>query len=161
MSHLKLMKLLYLVEREALLRWRRPIFFDCCVSMDKGPVLSRVLNTLHGECETEELWQKTISPPTNYEVRLLEDPGTDSLSDAEEQLIKETFERFGKMSRWEICDYTHDLPEWQDPHGSSIPIEYRDILREAGKTQIEVESILDEINGIALMEMHVGRKSEL
>ena len=44
MSYMKLIKLLYLADREALSRWGRPITTDKYVSMDKGPVLSRVLD---------------------------------------------------------------------------------------------------------------------
>src|SRR5207249_3792384 len=44
MSYLKLIKLLYLADREALLRWGRPISTDCYMAMDRGPVLSRVLD---------------------------------------------------------------------------------------------------------------------
>lgn len=156
MSHLKLMKLLYLAEREALIRWRRPIIFDSYVSMDKGPVLSQTLNLLHGESETSGIWGETISSPTDNEVSLIRDPGTNSLSEAEELLIKEIFHEYGRMSRWEICDKTHELPEWENPEGSSIPIEYRDILKGAGKTDIEIASIISEIENIALIDNYLG-----
>ena len=75
MSHLKLMKLLYLAEREALNRLGRPITFDSCVSMDQGPVLSTTLNLMHGESLAGDYWDKFITPPTNHEVMLKEDPG--------------------------------------------------------------------------------------
>jgi len=156
MSHLKLMKLLYLAEREALLRWRRPIIFDSCVSMDKGPVLSQTLNLLHGESETKGIWGENITSPTDNEVSLIQDPGTNSLSEAEELLIREVFSKYGSMSRWEICDKTHELPEWEDPQGSSIPIDYKDILKGAGKTDIEIASIISEIENIALMDSYMG-----
>ena len=57
MSYLKLVKLLYLADREALLRWDRPITTDRYVSMDNGPVLSRVLNLINGSYEsTTGIW---------------------------------------------------------------------------------------------------------
>lgn len=61
-SHLKLMKLLYIAEREALIRWRRPIIFDSYVSMDLGPVPSRTLNLMHGEGKDTVAWDNYISP---------------------------------------------------------------------------------------------------
>ena len=153
MSHLKLMKLLYLAEREALIRWRRPLVYDSYVLMPRGPVLSQTLNLLHGESEEEGgFWVKAISAPSNHEVSLLSDPDTKSLSEAEVQLINEIYDQFGKMSRWDICEMTHDLPEWQDPKGSSIPIDYKDILLGAGKTEIEIAAIVDEIENIAIMD---------
>lgn len=161
MSHLKLMKLLYLAEREALLKWRRPIIYDSCVSMDYGPVLSQTLNVLSGCSQSEGLWGRTISSLSKNEVSLLNDPGADALSDAEEQLITEIFKRYGHESRWDLVEITHKLPEWQNPHGSSIPIDYRDILSGAGMTPGEIESILDEIEGIAMIELRLGNQSDV
>lgn len=153
MSHLKLMKLLYLAEREALLRLGRPITFDSCVSMDHGPVLSQTLNLLHGDSQTNGLWEKTISVPANHEVSLIEDPGADKLSEAEDQLIREVFSQHGAKSRWELRDFSHTLAEWQDPKGSSIKLDYKDILRAGGKTDIEIETILEDIESLAVMDM--------
>ena len=39
MSYLKLIKLIYFLDREALLRWGRPVTGDRYVSMDNGPVV--------------------------------------------------------------------------------------------------------------------------
>ena len=154
MSHLKLMKLLYLADREALLRFGRPITFDCCVSMDHGPVLSQTLNLLIGDSQTDGLWVKAISTPAHNEVSLIEDPGEDKLSEAEDQLIREVFDLHGAKSRWELRDFTHTLTEWQDPKGSSIKIDYKDILQAGEKTEGEIESILEEIEDLAKMEMY-------
>ncbi len=45
---LKLVKLLYLADRESLQKHGNPISFDRLVSMDHGPVLSRTLNLICG-----------------------------------------------------------------------------------------------------------------
>ncbi len=42
MSYLKLIKLLYLLDRESFKRWGQPVTGDQYVSMKLGPVLSRV-----------------------------------------------------------------------------------------------------------------------
>lgn len=156
MSHLKLMKLLYLAEREALLRWRRPISFDLYVSMPHGPVLSLTYSLIIGDMKGDGFWSKYISPPSGHEVELISMPDTSSLSEAEEELIKEIFDRYGKMDRWELSDMTHELPEWQDPKGSSFPIDYKDILQGAGMTPSETASIIDEIDNIALMDEYMS-----
>ncbi len=46
MSYMKLIKLLYLADREALARWGRPITTDTYVAMKHGPVLSYILNLI-------------------------------------------------------------------------------------------------------------------
>lgn len=157
MSHLKLMKLLYIAEREALLRLGRPIIFDSCVSMDHGPVLSQTLNLMHGESKSDGHWEKAISMPANNEVSLIEDPGDDKLSEAEDQLIREVFYQHGEKTRWELRNFTHDLAEWQNPKGSSIQIDYKDILRTSGKTENEIEAILEDIESLAMMDLYFRR----
>ena len=133
MSYMKLIKLLYLADREALLRWGCPITTDRYVSLDRGPVLSHVLNLITDETdpETSSIWARVISEPTKYEVHLNEEIQEEELSDAEIDLLNEIFREYGKMSRWDLVRITHDLPEWVDPAGSAIPISYRDILLNA------------------------------
>ena len=154
MSYMKLIKLLYLVDREALLRWGRPVTGDRYVSMDRGPVLSRTLNLITEEpCPGEDsTWAHHISKPQNYEVQLSKDAPQDELSEAEAQLIEEIFGKFGTMSRWDLVEFVHQLPEWQNPEGSAIPIQYRDILRAGGKTDAEITAILQEIDSLAMAD---------
>ena len=77
-SYIKLIKLLYLADREALIRWGRPITTDCYVSMDVGPVVSRIYDLIRNEPSPNsvKIWSKFISDPEDYEVRLLGDPGS-------------------------------------------------------------------------------------
>jgi uncharacterized phage-associated protein len=154
MSYVKLMKLLYLADREALIRWGRPITTDRYVSMDNGPVLSRIYNLIRNEPSPNsvKIWGKFISDPEDYEVRLLGDPGSRELSPAEGQLIDEVFGEHGQSSRWAIVDYTYGLPEWTYPDGGALPIEYRDILRAAHKTEAEINAIEEKLESLALVE---------
>ena len=154
MHYLKLIKLLYLVDREALLRWGRPVTTDQFVSMDKGPVVSRIYSLIREEPEPGEtsVWRRYISEPQNYEVALLGEAPADELSRAEEDLIAEVFAEHGHKSRWELVRLTHDLPEWRDPEGSAVPIEYSDILRAAHRTPVEIAAIEAELQGLAAAE---------
>jgi uncharacterized phage-associated protein len=158
MSYMKLIKLLYLADRTALLRWGRPITTDSYVSLDRGPVLSRVLDlaTDEGLPGQISVWANHITEPEHYSVRLRADPGEDELSTAEVQLLDEVFRQHGAKSRWELVDLTHKLPEWKNPQGGAIPIQYRDILKAGGKTEIEIAAIEDELEGIALVENILG-----
>ncbi|HUB66497.1 MAG TPA: type II toxin-antitoxin system antitoxin SocA domain-containing protein [Candidatus Methylacidiphilales bacterium] len=80
----------------------------------------------------------------------------DEVSDAEVALLEEIFQKYGAKSRWELVDLTHQLPEWQDPQGGAIPITYWDILKAAGKTDLEAAAIEGEIR--ALSAGTTGRK---
>ena len=131
MSYMKLIKLLYLADREALGRWGRPITTDRYVSMDRGPVLSHSLDRINeGSAPNDpSFWAEHITHCGAYCVTLSKNPGNGKLSEAEDKLLDEIFAEFGKMTRWELVDHVHRLPEWKNPNGSAIPIEYRDILK--------------------------------
>jgi uncharacterized phage-associated protein len=148
MNYVKLIKLLYIADREALLRWGRPITTDCYVSMDKGPVLSRTFDliTEGREPGLSSPWFEYISCPSNYEVSLIKDCPKDELSPVEENLLKEVYEQYGHMNQWQLVKFVHKFDEWRDPHGSSIPITYGDILRAGNKTESEIKAIKEELS---------------
>jgi uncharacterized phage-associated protein len=151
MNYMKLLKLLYIVEREALLTWGRPVTADRCVSLPKGPILSQTLNLINeGPAPgTPSVWAEHISQPENYAVRLLSPAGDDELSEAEKNLIDDVFARFGAINRWKLVDFVHTFPEWQDPEGSALPITHRDILRAGGKSELEIAAILQDIDAVS------------
>jgi hypothetical protein len=142
---MKLLKLLYLADREALITLGRPITFDRMFSMPHGPVLSRTLDLMASEPDPKQptYWHRYISPPVgDYEVEL-RDAGipSDDLSRAEEEILDSVFERFGHMTRWQVRDYTHSLPEYEDPEGSSLPIFLSSLLQSAGISKEDAEAI--------------------
>lgn len=148
-NHMKLIKLLYIAERRALLRWGRPITFDWYVSMPHGPVLSFTLDKINQQATpgAESYWHQHISERRNHEVCLRnpEDIPNDQLSPAEEALLDEVYDAFGKMNQWELRDYSHALPEWQDPNGSRLPIRIEDILLSEGLSDDDVREVMEAL----------------
>lgn len=128
---LKLMKLLYLAERRSYEMYGDPIIGDRLVSMDHGPVLSQTLNRINGMSSSEENgWDAWISDREGHDVALsdpsrIRSPEEDllELSEAEIEVLDETWKQFGHLSKYQIRDLTHKIcPEWEDPDGSSVPI---------------------------------------
>ena len=154
MNYMKLLKLLYLIDRRALLTWGRPVTFDRYVSMDHGPVLSITYNMINEGVEPghESYWMDHIAEKEHYEIALVDDPGTDELSEAEEDLINQVDIEYKDFDQWQLRDITHDLPEWVDPHGSSIPIEIRDILKAGGKSDTEIAAIEEELDALCVLD---------
>ena len=150
MKFLKLIKLMYLVDREALTRWGRPVTTDHHVSMDKGPVLSNVYRLINEEPYPGEYWSQFIARSNDYDVELVRLPGDDELSAAEEGLIAEVFETNGHKNRWQLVEELHSVPEWRDPHGSMIAIELRDILSAVGRNEEDIASIEEQTAAAAL-----------
>lgn len=135
MPHLKLMKLLYLSDREAIRAFGWSISDDRLVSMPHGPVLSQTLNLMDGDVESQSGgWETWISDKENHELSLnqpLDMATLDELAPAEIDVLKAVWDKFGAMGRWEIRDWTHlNCAEWKDPKGSSYPIQY-DVLASA------------------------------
>lgn len=128
---LKLTKLLYLAERRSYEKYGEPIIGDKLVSMEHGPVLSKTLNKINGlSPSVEGGWDTWIADREGHDVALadasvIRSPEEDllELSDADLEIIKETWDQFGHLGKYQIRDYTHDCcPEWEDPNGSSYPI---------------------------------------
>jgi uncharacterized phage-associated protein len=157
MSHLKLIKLLYLVDREAFIRFGRPVTYDSYVSMPHGPVLSSTLDRINeAEYYRGGYWDRHIGPKQNHQVALRGTVPNDQLSRAEEQLIDEIFEKYGAMGRWELVEFTHTLPEWDDPQGSSRPIDPASILRDAGYSDDDIREIAADLDEVALADSIFG-----
>ena len=97
-------------------------------------------------------WRTHISPAENHEVRLLSDPGTSEVSGEEQDVIHEAYARHGGDSRWTVVEYTRSLPEWTYPDGGALPIEYRDILKAAGKAEADIAAVEEALEAAALSE---------
>ena len=147
MKHLKLIKLMYLTDREAFKRWGHPITGDFYFSMENGPVLSNVLDLIGSEPlpNRKSEWLDSIRVTSNHDVELLNDPGNNCLSDAEVELATEIFEEYGYKNRWVIVDFTHTFPEYKqtDKENRRLPIEYEDLLKAVGKTPEEAHQICE------------------
>ncbi|MCE2720087.1 MAG: Panacea domain-containing protein [Dolichospermum sp.] len=153
MKYLGLLKMLYIADRIALERIEQPITGDHYVSMKYGPVLSGVYDLIKGKPidDALPLWSEYISPSDKNFVYLVKDPGNDELCEEEEEILQEVYQTFGHLDPFHVAEWTHDLPEWKDPHGSAIPILVEDILKNVGKSEEEIE----EIRQIALREAYL------
>ncbi|MEM6592553.1 MAG: Panacea domain-containing protein [Cyanobacteria bacterium P01_H01_bin.119] len=147
MKYLGLLKMLYIADRIALQRMEQPITGDQYVSMDYGPVLSGVYDLIKGKQVDHALplWSRYISPRDSNHVLLLADPGNEELCEAEEEILKQVYKDFGQLNPFDVAKWTHNLPEWENPNGSAIPILVENVLRYMGKTNAEIEEIRQEV----------------
>lgn len=131
----KLIKLVYLGDREFLKRYDAPILHDRLVSMQKGPVNSNTYNFASGQVRAD-VWDTYLSDEANHmiscgKITLNE---LNELSRAEIRVLEQVWNDFGHMNPWELVDYTHDnCEEWEDPDGSSKTIPYERVLKVLGK----------------------------
>lgn len=156
MAYLKLIKLLYLADREALIRWGRPITYDTYVAMKHGPVLSGTLDMIKGRVRSagESGWHRHIERAGEYDVQLCRgvQPPSGLLSPADSSLLEEVAAKYGRYGKWELVHFVHALPEWVDPESMNqraLPIDPRDILRGAGFEDGDIDAIQHEIEAVA------------
>jgi uncharacterized phage-associated protein len=146
MKCLGLLKMLYIADRIALQRMEQPITGDHYISLDQGIVLSSVYDLIKGKPVDEALplWSKFISSHRDHSVALVSDPGNKDLCEEEEEIIQQVYQTFGHLDPGYVAEWTHDFPEWQDPHGLSIPITVEAILKNVGKSDEEIGEIQKE-----------------
>lgn len=137
---LKLMKLLYLAERQSFKDFGEPLTGDSLVSMDFGPVLSRTLNHMNGAVKSgPEGWETWIADRAEHMVALhdpsmIRSPEEDllALSESDLEVLDSVWRAYGHIDRWKLVDMTHEFPEWENPNGSSKPISLLKLLHAVG-----------------------------
>jgi uncharacterized phage-associated protein len=146
MSRLRLLKLLYIADRESLQEVGNSITGDRAVAMDHGPVLSRTYDIIKGEEHGVERWSQFIARVGRRDLRLKTDPGVDALSAYEVGKLQEVANRFDASDGWEVVEKTHEFPEWQrnrPPGRSSKEIPFEHILEAVGMADHAAEIIAD------------------
>jgi uncharacterized phage-associated protein len=156
MDRIRLLKLLYITDRELLVQAGRPLTGDVAVAMNYGPVLSRVYDLIRGVAGRTEDWSKFIES-VNYSVMLRADPGRGKLSKRELEKLAEVTERYRNLDEFELSELTHGFGEWDKHHkpDTSTPIPWEDMLHAQGKPEIveiierdeEAHRYLDELFG--------------
>jgi hypothetical protein len=145
---LKLMKLLYLSDRQALIEGGYPITGDQMFSLPKGPVLSTILDLVNGGVAPtdDSPWCRAIAEEGEARIlKLVQDPGDDDLSPFEINIMDRIFDLYGSVDRFDLVELLHkSLPEFTDPGGSSCPIDPTEILRSAGFDSAEIRGMVQD-----------------
>jgi uncharacterized phage-associated protein len=153
MSRIRLLKLLYIADREALKETGRPITGDAVVAMRHGPVLSRLYDIVKGESSDSPAFDGCVTQQ-GYQLFLAKDPGKGRLNRYEVRKLKEVSERYRERDEWAISEETHGFPEWEknDPGDSSRPIPLEDILSAVGHSPERIEAI--KRDAARIVKMH-------
>jgi uncharacterized phage-associated protein len=146
MSRLRLLKLLYIADRECLGETGRPITGDRVVAMKNGPVLSRTYDLIRGQDVGITEWDPYFRSADKWDVELVDEPGVGQLSAFEIEKLREVARRFEDCDDWEVADHTHSFPEWQKhrPTGrgsNDIPLE--DLLEAVGLAEHKADLIAE------------------
>ena len=135
---MKLVRLLYLADREAILRWGQPITHDRFVFLKHGPVLSQVLGLLTEAQDPRQApspWTARITRPRDGAVEAQGAADYQLLSAQELDLLDEIARLHGGKAPWELVELTRALPEWREPRGGALPFTAQDILAAHRRTR--------------------------
>jgi len=146
---LRVTKLVYLADRLSMDRRECSITGDNFVSMPFGPVNSNTYNYMKGKANNRiNDWREFIGAERFHNLPLtkqIEIHDLDELSRAEIKILEETWTSYKDVTdQFELAEFTHKYcPEWRDPSGSSIPIDFATVYKK-----------LDKVDPTELAEQH-------
>jgi uncharacterized phage-associated protein len=149
---MKVVKLMYLLDRESIARRGVPVVGGAYLSMRNGPVTSEVLDLINAGAlwNSDTTWAQFISDRENHEIGLRKDPGTDRLSEFELELIAELFRRHEGQDQWQLAEWCHaHCGEWLPLDRGCEPITVAELAGEVGREPSEVIENAAEANLLA------------
>jgi uncharacterized phage-associated protein len=150
LPYLSAIKLIYLADRESLRVTGFPMTGDSFASLPHGPVSRAVCDLFRGERSSNGEWGGLVKTE-GYDGVLVGEPAADELSRFEKETIDALWQRFKGMNQWRLRDFTHGLPEYQDPHGSSIPIYPGQVLLQSGWTLQRIRDLAEEASAVTAL----------
>jgi uncharacterized phage-associated protein len=152
MESIRLLKLLYIADRELLVETGRILTGDRAVAMKRGPVLSAVYDLVKGQGLPADVaeWDRVVHLE-GYEVVLRGDVSQKRLTMAELRKLHEVCERFRETDSEGLSELTHEFREWAEAFDkenpdSCYPMEWEAALvaQGAGDLISEAKRILHE-----------------
>ena len=111
-------------------------------AMERGPVLSKVLDLIKGADLRSPDWSSFIQR-NEYDVRIVNDPGIARLTRSDIDLLEQVAVEHRADDEWAMVEFTHMFPEWQknNPGKSKSMkwIPFSDILEAVGRQGDEAD----------------------
>lgn len=151
---LKLVKLIYLLDRLSIQRRSIPVVGGAYFSMRNGPVTSEVLDLINADqiAGTESAWANYISSRKNHEIAI-KDVLTGFLSESELHLLGEIYKQHGAKDQWELRDWCHrHCAEWTPLFGGHCSITPFEIAKALGKSEEQIREVVADADESAFVE---------
>jgi len=143
MTRLRLLKLLYLADRQSLAETCRPITGDKVVAMDHGPVLSKTYECIRGRGRHRASWAKHFRAEGDRDIVLTEDPGVHALCRYEVRILKDIARQWKGQN---------DSALWKWVHGGNLPEYNKHEPSKGGKEDIPLEDIIEAVKRGGLLD---------
>jgi len=151
-------KVMYFIERESLVKSGQPLFFDELYALPLGPIASAVNDGIDITAyPIDSIWAMYFSLQGNA-VILKEEPDYSVLSNFENNLIQEIYDKFMGWDFPQLHRYFHNLPENKETT-SRKDISYAEILEAEGLDPKLIQETLSEISYISDLERTLSSAS--
>jgi hypothetical protein len=132
MNYYRLLKLLYIADRESLEKTGRPIIGGRLVAMNRGPLHSALYDLINGKDSQIAFWSEYFqTDPHEHELVLRNDPGNDALCKLEIDLLNDIRDAHNTEDDFAVGELTHEFQEFiknEPGRGSSKTIPFEDLL---------------------------------
>ncbi len=159
MNYMRLLKLLYIADREAIRETGRAITGGPVVAMERGPVLEEVYDLIRGRHLEMPLWDHYLRKD-KYTLELVDDPDVRKLSKYEINKLQEVAARHENDDEWTLSQLTHSFPEWQKNNPGTLcrRIPFDDILEALGLSA-SAREIAEDMQHLSRVQHELGRKT--
>jgi uncharacterized phage-associated protein len=130
MDKLKLIKMIFLADREHLVRYGRPIVGGNYVAMDLGLVSSNLKDYIEGKTVLEDL---PFVIQDKYNLVATQPTAGDQLSESELEVLDEIYDKCKHIDSVKLGLLTHKYKAWKNnapARGSSKSVPYEDFFED-------------------------------
>ena len=148
MNIMKLVKLLYLLDRSSLDRRNIPVIGGDYLSMRNGPVTSEILDLINAGRllgEADRRWEQCITDRKDHDVALEKMPPREHLAETELELLDQVWAEHGTKDQWQLVDWCHaHCKEWTPVTNGCAPIAVEQVGMALGKSAAQVNRLRQE-----------------
>jgi uncharacterized phage-associated protein len=159
---MKLVKLVYLLDRLSVARRGIPVVGGAYFSLPNGPITSEMLDLVNSGClwgQDDCHWDEYISDRQDHDVALKGEAPSDNLSPAEMDLIEEVYREHGAKDQWELRDWCHEhCEEWTPLEKGRDLIPLEKIARAVGKTDEQIKRLTENAEELNFLAAAFGRE---
>jgi len=148
-EYLRIIKLIYLADRDSIIRRGLPIVGGSYFSMRYGPTVGEVMNFANRERPATG-WDAHISPRKGNLLKLKAPAEYNSLSQSEIEILDAVVEEHASRTTSELVRWCHHYcREYERVFWGRKNIEVESILRAGGKTADRIHKVVKEAEDLA------------
>ena len=150
-NYMKLTKLIYNADREALLRFNLPLSYDDHYSLPHGLIVSKTLDLAEKTADAGTYWRNYFETD-GMNVHLISETDIGELSRKEINLLEELYEKYKDKDQFDMEKEHHNpdlFPEYKDPGNSRIRSDIYDLMETIGKTKKEIKEFSRDVEETA------------